>query len=109
MKLLLDSCVWGKAGEPLRAVGHDVIYAGDWTRDPGDQQILAVAAEQGRILVTLDKDFGTLALLKGQAHCGIIRLVDISARRQSAACLSALELYKTILEAGAIVTVEPGR
>src|SRR5258706_13244335 len=47
MKLLLDSCVWGKANEPLRAAGHDVVYTGDWIHDPGDQQILAVAAQQG--------------------------------------------------------------
>lgn len=109
MKLLLDSCVWGKAAQPLRDAGHDVVYAGDWPEDPGDEQILAVAVEQGRVVVTLDKDFGTLAFLKKQAHRGIIRLVDISATRQAMACLSVIALYAPALEAYGIVTVEPGR
>jgi predicted nuclease of predicted toxin-antitoxin system len=109
MKLLLDSCVWGKATEVLRAAGHDVIHAGDWNPDPGDDQILAFAAMHARIVVTLDKDFGTLAVLRNQSHCGIIRLVDIAANRQAMACLSVLDLYKTILEQHGIVTVEPGR
>lgn len=109
MKLLLDSCVWGKAVGPLRDAGHDVVYAGDWPADPGDERILAVAVEQGRVVVTLDKDFGTLAFLKGQPHCGIIRLVDISATRQATACISVISLYEAVLEQHAIVTVEPGR
>jgi len=109
MKLLLDSCVWGKAAVPLRDAGHDVVCAGDWSPDPGDETILAVAVEQGRVVVTLDKDFGTLAFLKKQPHCGIIRLVDIAATRQAMACLSAISLYGAALEGHAIVTIEPGR
>ena len=109
MKLLLDSCVWGKAAEPLRAAGHDVVCAGDWPQDPGDEQILAEANEQGRVVVTLDKDFGTLSFLKKKSHCGIIRLVDISAARQALTCLSVLSIYATVLEQHGIVTVEPGR
>jgi len=109
MKLLLDSCVWGKAAAPLRDAGHDVVYAGDWAEDPGDEQILAMAPVQDRVLVTLDKDFGTLAFLKKQSHRGIIRLVDISATRQAMACLSVIALYSSVLEQRGIVTVEPGR
>jgi hypothetical protein len=30
MKVLLDTCVWGGAAAELRAVGHDVVWAGDW-------------------------------------------------------------------------------
>jgi predicted nuclease of predicted toxin-antitoxin system len=109
MKLLLDSCVWGKAAVPLREAGHDAVYAGDWDEDPGDEKILAIAVEQGRIVVTLDKDFGALAFLLKLPHCGIIRLVDVSARQQVAACLSVIERYSTVLEQRGIVTVEPGR
>ena len=63
MKLLLDACVWGKAREELRAAGHDVIHAGDWPEDPGDEEILRRADQERRVLVTLDKDFGALAVL----------------------------------------------
>ena len=44
MRILLDSCVWGKARAELEAAGHDAIWAGDWPNDPGDAEILAVGA-----------------------------------------------------------------
>lgn len=57
MKVLLDSCVAGGVAPALAAAGHDVISAGDWPSDPGDEEILAAAQAQNRVLVTLDKDF----------------------------------------------------
>ncbi len=55
MRLLLDSCVWGRARPEIEAGGHDVVWAGDWPEDPGDDEILARAHAEGRVLVTLDK------------------------------------------------------
>ncbi len=109
MKILLDSCVWGKAQRELNDAGHDVVWCGDWPSDPGDEEILALANAQGRVLVTLDKDFGELAVLRGMAHCGIVRLVDISATRQAKVCLQVLSSHGDELTAGAIITAEPGR
>jgi predicted nuclease of predicted toxin-antitoxin system len=60
MKVLLDSCVSAVLRPPLEAAGHDVVWVGDWSRDPGDQEILAFAYGEQRIVITLDKDFGTL-------------------------------------------------
>jgi predicted nuclease of predicted toxin-antitoxin system len=60
MKILLDTCVWGGARKTLAAAGHDVEWTGNWPQDPGDDTILAHAYQEGRILVTLDKDFGEL-------------------------------------------------
>ena len=59
MKVLLDSCVWGGAADALRKAGHDVVWAGDWDEDPGDEVILATAHLECRVMVTLDKDFCT--------------------------------------------------
>jgi predicted nuclease of predicted toxin-antitoxin system len=109
MKLLLDTCVWGKASGEVRAAGHDVVWAGDWPQDPGDEEILRKAHAEGRILVTLDKAFGELAIVRGQSHCGIMRLVPISARQQASVILRVLSLYGNELQAGAVATVEPGR
>ncbi|MBC6937706.1 MAG: toxin-antitoxin system, toxin component, PIN family protein [Chloroflexi bacterium] len=108
MKLLLDSCISGTAASELRAAGLDVLYAGEWNEDPGDDEILARAYEECRILVTLDKDFGELAIVRGTAHAGIIRLVNMSAKQQALTCLQILERYSQELGAGAIVTAEPG-
>jgi predicted nuclease of predicted toxin-antitoxin system len=64
----------------LVAAGYDVVWTGDWSEDPGDEAILATAYSENRILVTLDKDFGELAIVRGTAHCGILRLVNLSTR-----------------------------
>jgi predicted nuclease of predicted toxin-antitoxin system len=109
VKLLLDTCVWGGARRQIETAGHDVVWTGDWPEDPGDEEILARARRESRILVTLDKDFGELAIVHAVPHCGILRLVNIAARQQGPVCLQVLSLHGNDLESGAIITAEPGR
>jgi predicted nuclease of predicted toxin-antitoxin system len=109
VKLLLDACVWGKAADALRALGHDVDWAGDWPEDPGDEEILKRAHREDRILITLDKDFGELAVVKDQPHSGIVRLVNFSAKQQALVCAHVLDLHAQELQLGSLVTAEPGR
>lgn len=109
MKLLLDSCVSGRAKADLEAAGHDVVWTGDRPQDPGDEQILSSAHREQRVLVTLDNDFGELAVRRGLPHCGILRLVDIASARQGAVCNHVLSQYGNVLAGGAIITVEAGR
>ncbi len=109
MKLLLDTCVWGGGIRDLQQAGHDVVWVGEWETDPGDEEILNQAHDERRVLVTLDKDFGELAVLHGISHSGIIRLVNIPARKQAGACISVLAAGAGDLRRGAIVTVELGR
>lgn len=106
MKILLDTCVWYGVRNELTTASYDVIWTGDWSEDPGDEQILATARNESRILVTLDKDFGELAIIRGLPHCGILRLVNLSTKQQVAVCLQVLSRYGQELEAGAIVTAE---
>jgi predicted nuclease of predicted toxin-antitoxin system len=109
MRILLDACVWGRAKERLAQEGHDVIWAGDWPKDPGDMEILQLAQRQNRALVTLDKDFGELAIVRKIPHSGIIRLVGVSAKKQADACLYAINRYEETLRKGAIITIEANR
>jgi predicted nuclease of predicted toxin-antitoxin system len=109
MKLLLDSCVWPGAVAELAAHGHDVVWVGDWPSDPGDEEILEFALKEGRTVVTLDKDFGELAVAFGRVHSGIIRLVNFRISKHAAVCLGAIEKHGESLVKGAIVTAEPGR
>jgi hypothetical protein len=44
---------------------------------------LGRAHSEGRILVTLDKDFGELIIVHRMPHSGILRVVDIAARKQT--------------------------
>jgi predicted nuclease of predicted toxin-antitoxin system len=105
----MDSCVWGPTRQALQAKGHDVSWVGDWERDPGDQQILIRAHAEHRILITLDKDFGELAVVHGIPHSGIVRIIGLGAREQAQACLQVLALHGEELLGGAVVTVGPGR
>ena len=109
MKVLLDSCVWGLAKAELQTAGHDVSWTGDLSQDPGDEEILAQAYREQRVLVTLDKDFGELAIRHSLPHCGIMRLVNIPARQQGAVCQQMLLQYGDELTRAAIITVEAGR
>lgn len=86
-----------------------MVWSGDWPEDPGDEEILARAHREKRVLVALDKDFGALAILRGRPHCGTLRLVGFPARQQASVCLQVLEVRGAELESGAIVTAEPGR
>jgi predicted nuclease of predicted toxin-antitoxin system len=109
VKLLLDSCLSRATAAELRAMGMDVVWTGDWPRDPGDPAILIHSKAEGRVLVTLDNDFGELVFAKHFPHCGIIRLVDVPAREHAIACMKVLEAFRRDLPEGAIVTVETGR
>ena len=109
MRLLLDTCVWNGVVSQLEAAGHDVEWSGNWPQDPGDEEILAYARLHSRILVTLDKDFGELAVVKSVPHNGILRIVDFSVRQQGEVCLQVIARHGSDLAAGAIVTAEPGR
>ena len=89
--------------------GHDVVDVKQWPHDPGDEQVLLAGATEGRVVVTLDKYFGELAVLRGMRHRGIVRVVDIPARKQAEAVLGVIESHADLLSRGGIVTVEPSR
>lgn len=109
MKLLLDSCVSGRVKATLLEAGHDTEWCGDWPHDPGDDAVLDYAHAQGRTLVTLDKDFGELAILKGRPHAGIVRLVGLRLAMQGPILLEVIRKHGARLELGAIVTATADR
>jgi predicted nuclease of predicted toxin-antitoxin system len=109
VSILLDTCVWGGVVEPLNDLGHDVTWSGLWETDPGDTAILATAHSESRILVTLDKDFGELAVLKGCPHSGILRLSGFQTTHMVIAIHHVCTNYQQELAAGAIITADPKR
>ena len=109
MKVLLDICVWHGAVKDLRVAGHDVMWAGEWEEDAGDEQILAKAHGEGRVIVTLDKDFSELAIVRGTPHSGILRLVNLPARQQGSVATQVITRYGDELREGAILTVDNGK
>ena len=91
MKLLFDSCISIKVSERLPREGFDASSVLGWPRDPGDREIMRKAYAEQRSIVTLDKDFGELAVLHDEPHYGIVRLVDLSTRQQEEAVREVIE------------------
>lgn len=61
------------AVEALRSAGHDVLWARTDMAGCADEEILARARLESRVLITFDKDFGELAYRSGMpATCGVI-------------------------------------
>src|SRR5689334_9119608 len=106
MKLLIDSCVWAGDRNRLAAAGHEAIWAADWPADPGDDEILARAIADERVLITLDKDFGELTVPSRVRHFGIIRLVDLSTSQQLDVCMEILQQHANELAHGALITAQ---
>lgn len=72
MKLLADECCDRWLVEALRGAGHDVLFILESKPGATDDEVLALAFDEQRIIVTEDKDFGELVYrLKRPAH-GII-------------------------------------
>ncbi len=109
MRLLVDSCVAESVYDELLDAGYDAEWTGDWDEDAGDREILRIAHTEGRIVVTLDKDFGELAVRQGVYHCGIVRLKKLRINDQAKRCIEALESFGEELQQGSMVVVEPGR
>lgn len=73
MRLLADENVPLAAVQALRGAGHDVLSVQESTRGAGDEVVLDMAGRTGRILITLDKDFGELAFRRGlPMQCGVL-------------------------------------
>lgn len=58
-RLLADENVPGRLVESLRGRGHDVRWARTDARGSPDQDLLALAQAEARVVLTMDKDFGT--------------------------------------------------
>jgi predicted nuclease of predicted toxin-antitoxin system len=67
-----------------------------------------MAAREGRILVTIDTDFGRL--IQGRAdHAGLIRLPDVPAEPRIHLLAEVLLRHADDVAAGAVLTVKSGR
>jgi predicted nuclease of predicted toxin-antitoxin system len=77
-KFLVDVGVGRKVEGFLRKSGYDVKAVRDVNSRARDTDILKLAVSEGRMIITMDKDFGELVYNSGMAHSGvlILRLED---------------------------------
>jgi predicted nuclease of predicted toxin-antitoxin system len=74
VKLLADENVDAAVVAWLRAQGHDVRYAAEDVQATPDPEVLRIATEEGRVLITSDRDFGEIVFRMGQVAIGLILL-----------------------------------
>jgi predicted nuclease of predicted toxin-antitoxin system len=74
VKLLADECCDALLVDGLRQDGHDVLYVKETAPGAADETVLQMAADQQRILLTEDKDFGELVVRLKLPACGIVLL-----------------------------------
>jgi predicted nuclease of predicted toxin-antitoxin system len=109
MRFLIDRCAGSLIARWLRSKGHDVVESRDRGPDPGDQVLLEWAANESRILITIDTDFGQLIFHEGISHSGLIRLPDVRASGRLQILEDVLERFSDELQKGYIITVRGGR
>jgi predicted nuclease of predicted toxin-antitoxin system len=111
MRFLLDQDVYALTARFLAAQGHDVLTASQaGFAQASDSTLLQMAREQGRVLVTRDRDFGEIVFVK-EIGRGVIYL------RVRPSTVEAVhrELARLLQERSedelwnAFVVVEPGR
>ena len=72
MRFHADESVDAPIVDRLRRERHDVTFVAEM--DPGlpDEAVLAIGHEEGRILLTADKDFGFLVYRQRKAHSRVV-------------------------------------
>jgi predicted nuclease of predicted toxin-antitoxin system len=96
LRILADESVEGEVVARLRSEGHDVAYVPETSAGIRDDEVLARANAEGRVLPTEDKDFGDLAFFYGNRSSGIVLLrahvADVEAKSDLVA--DALETHE---------------
>ena len=110
MRLLLDENISPVIATRLSAEGHDVMSASVVCQSAPDEDVVAVAIAEDRVVVSEDKDFGELAFVVGLEPPGLIRVVLPRLDRfQKADRLSIVIAQEGASAIGSILVGEPGR
>jgi predicted nuclease of predicted toxin-antitoxin system len=78
MRVVVDERTGPSVARWLESMGHDVVSIYDEAPRLPDEDILAFAVRNDRVVITSDKDFGDIVYRESQQHRGIIflRLAD---------------------------------
>ena len=111
MKFLADQDVYAATVQFLRGLGHDVATAAErGLFQAADAELLRAAGAEKRVLVTRDRDFGTLVFVQALG-AGVVYLRVLPSTQEAvhAELERILGLYGASELLGTFVVVEPGR
>lgn len=112
MRFLIDNALSPFLADELRASGHDALHVRErQMHAASDDQIFAWAAQEDRIIVSADTDFGTLLAMRRERKPSVIlfRREWHQPERQLAALTANLPQLKELLLAGAVVIFDRQR
>ena len=112
MKFLFDQSADFRLIAPLRERGHDVLAVSrDFPAGLADEDVLAIARQEQRILVVADRDFGELIFHQGLAHAGILffRLPGATLDTKIEHLEEVLGKHTPELARGEFLVVSPGQ
>ena len=112
MRFLADMGVSYSVVLHLRKQAHDVVHLRDeGLQRSADEDVVARAADERRIVLTFDLDFAELAFNRRSTFPSVViyRLTDQRPQRQIERLMAALLVAKQALETGAIVIVDDTR
>jgi predicted nuclease of predicted toxin-antitoxin system len=72
VRLMVDECFGWSVVRALQARGHDITWVSDVCRSGSDPDVLSIANEAKRVLITEDRDFSQLAFLERVPAFGIV-------------------------------------
>ncbi len=108
MRFLLDQSAEARIATFLNDQGHDATRVGrDHPAGIPDEQVLAIAHQEGRVLIANDKDFGELVVRRRLPHAGVILFrfpVEATAQEKIAAIEHLFTSHPTQLDRFLVVT-----
>jgi predicted nuclease of predicted toxin-antitoxin system len=109
LKFLVDASCDARIATHLNSNGHDATRVGtDYQADLPDTEVLAIAARDGRIRITEDRDFGELVFRLRHRHAGVIflRLETTNIRTRCDRLDRALEDLGDSIEEFVVVSID---
>jgi predicted nuclease of predicted toxin-antitoxin system len=111
MKFVFDQSADFRLIDHLRSLGHDVTAVSrNYPHSLADEDVLAIARQEQRVLVVADRDFGELIFHQGLADAGVLffRLPGATLQSKIEHLDQALREHADDLAAGEFVVVAPG-